>query len=203
MKKVNKIELKKRYFKVFILIFLGCLIGYLMQISPNLKYQWSQNIITFMSTDLGSWTVITLIICSNSTSWQDSAFNTAAFMWSMVITYYMLNPITVTSNLHWIVLAVLMLPIGAIGYFYKTKISVALLFIVGCLFSLIIQIMTIMSMITLNQMIVKNRKGISVIVNQTWFSYANYIVLMLLTVFGMLSVINYWRIKVKKKSNHS
>lgn len=180
------------------LIFLGGVIGYLMQMAPHLKYQWSQNIITFMATDLGSWAVITLIICSYSDSWQESAMNTVAFMWSMVITYYVLNPLTVTGNLHWIILAILMLPIGTIGYFYKTKISVALLFIIGCLFALTIQIMTIIKMVTLNQMIVQNQAGISIIVHQTWFAYTNRILLTLITLSGMFAVMNYWRIKLRK-----
>ncbi|MCS8584342.1 hypothetical protein [Leuconostoc citreum] len=189
--------IRQKYLKLFILIFLGGMIGYLMQIAPHLKYQWSQNIITFMATDLGSWAVITLIICSYSDSWQESAINTVAFMWSMVITYYVLNPLTVTGNLHWIVLAILMLPIGAIGYYYKTKISVALLFIIGCLFALTIQIMTIIKMVTLNQMIVQNQAGISIIVHQTWFAYTNRILLVLITISGMFAVMSYWRIKLR------
>lgn len=95
--------IRQKHLKFFMLIFLGGVIGYLMQMAPHLKYQWSQNIITFMATDLGSWAVITLIICSYSDSWQESAMNTVAFMWSMVITYYVLNPLTATGNLHWIV----------------------------------------------------------------------------------------------------
>jgi len=190
--------IRQKHLKFFMLIFLGGVIGYLMQMAPHLKYQWSQNIITFMATDLGSWAVITLIICSYSDSWQESAMNTVAFMWSMVITYYVLNPLTVTGNLHWIVLAILMLPIGAIGYFYKTKISVALLFIIGCLFALTIQIMTIIKMVTLNQMIVQNQAGISIIVHQTWFAYTNRILLTLITLSGMFAVMNYWRIKLRK-----
>ncbi|MBU7450199.1 hypothetical protein [Leuconostoc citreum] len=189
--------IRQKHLKFFILILLGALIGYLMQMAPHLKYQWSQNIITFMATDLGSWAVITLIICSYSDSWQESAMNTVAFMWSMVITYYVLNPLTVTGNLHWIVLAILMLPIGAIGYFYKTKLSVALLFIIGCLFALTIQIMTIIKMVTLNQMIVQNQEGISIIVHQTWFAYTNRILLTLITISGMFAVMNYWRIKLR------
>lgn len=189
--------IRQKYLKLFILIFLGGMIGYLMQMAPHLKYQWSQNIITFMATDLGSWAGITLIICSYSDSWQESAMNTVAFMWSMVITYYVLNPLTVTGNLHWIALAILMLPIGAIGYFYKTKISVALLFIIGCLFALTIQIMTIIKMVTLNQMIVQNQAGISIIVHQTWFAYTNRILLVLITISGMFAVMNYWRIKLR------
>ncbi|MGC8304976.1 hypothetical protein [Leuconostoc mesenteroides] len=190
--------IRQKHLKFFMLIFLGGVIGYLMQMAPHLKYQWSQNIITFMATDLGSWAVITLIICSYSDSWQESAMNTVAFMWSMVITYYVLNPLTATGNLHWIVLAILMLPIGAIGYFYKTKISVALLFIIGCLFALTIQIMTIIKMVTLNQMIVQNQAGILIIVHQTWFAYTNRILLALITISGMFAVINYWRIKLRK-----
>ncbi|MFT8992895.1 MAG: hypothetical protein ABF978_07615 [Leuconostoc mesenteroides] len=190
--------IRQKHLKFFMLIFLGGVIGYLMQMAPHLKYQWSQNIITFMATDLGSWAVITLIICSYSDSWQESAMNTVAFMWSMVITYYVLNPLTVTGNLHWIVLAILMLPIGTIGYFYKTKISVALLFIIGCLFALTIQIMTIIKMVTLNQMIVQNQAGISIIVHQTWFAYTNRILLTLITLSGMFAVMNYWRIKLRK-----
>lgn len=190
--------IRQKHLKFFMLIFLGGVIGYLMQMAPHLKYQWSQNIITFMATDLGSWAVITLIICSYSDSWQESAMNTVAFMWSMVITYYVLNPLTATGNLHWIVLAILMLPIGAIGYFYKTKISVALLFIIGCLFALTIQIMTIIKMVTLNQMIVQNQAGISIIVHQTWFAYTNRILLTLITLSGMFAVMNYWRIKLRK-----
>lgn len=189
--------IRQKYLKFFMLIFLGGTLGYLMQIAPHLKYQWSQNIITFMATDLGSWAVITLIICSYSDSWQESAMNTVAFMWSMVITYYVLNPLTVTGNLHWIVLTILMLPIGAIGYYYKTKISVALLFIIGCLFALTIQIMTIINMVTLNQMIVQNQAGISIIVHQTWFAYTNRILLVLITISGMFAVMNYWRIKLR------
>jgi len=189
--------IRQKHLKFFMLIFLGGVIGYLMQMAPHLKYQWSQNIITFMATDLGSWAVITLIICSYSDSWQESAMNTVAFMWSMVITYYVLNPLTATGNLHWIVLAILMLPIGAIGYFYKTKISVALLFIIGCLFALTIQIMTIIKMVTLNQMIVQNQAGILIIVHQTWFAYTNRILLALITISGMFAVINYWRIKLR------
>lgn len=189
--------IRKKYLKFFMLIFLGGTLGYLMQISPHLKYQWSQNIITFMATDLGSWAVITLIICSYSDSWQESAMNTVVFMWSMVITYYVLNPLTVTGNLHWIVLAILMLPIGAIGYYYKTKISVALLFIIGGLFALTIQIMTIINMVTLNQMIVQNQAGISIIVHQTWFAYTNRILLVLITISGMFAVMHYWRIKLR------
>ncbi|MDI6551341.1 hypothetical protein QMA51_06690 [Leuconostoc suionicum] len=194
--------IRQKHLKLFMLIFLGAVIGYLMQMAPQLKYQWSQNIITFMATDLGSWAVITLIICSYSDSWQESAINTVAFMWSMVLTYYVLNPLTATGNLHWIVLAILMLPIGAIGYFYKTKISVALLFIIGCLFALTIQIMTIIKMVTLNQMIVQNQAGISIIVHQTWFAYTNRILLVLITISGMFAVMNYWRIKLRndKKS---
>ncbi|TDM32998.1 hypothetical protein [Leuconostoc citreum] len=115
----------------------------------------------------------------------------------MVITYYVLNPLTATGNLHWIVLAILMLPIGAIGYYYKTKISVALLFIIGCLFALTIQIMTIIKMVTLNQMIVQNQAGISIIVHQTWFAYTNRILLALITTSGMFAVMNYWRIKLR------
>jgi|GEM_PF-2729480 hypothetical protein len=189
--------IRQKHLKFFMLIFLGGVIGYLMQMAPHLKYQWSQNIITFMATDLGSWAVITLIICSYSDSWQESAMNTVAFMWSMVITYYVLNPLTATGNLHWIVLAILMLPIGAIGYFYKTKISVALLFIIDCLFALTIQIMTIIKMVTLNQMIVQNQAGISIIVHQTWFAYTNRILLALITISGMFAVMNYWRIKLR------
>jgi len=189
--------IRQKHLKFFMLIFLGGVIGYLMQMAPHLKYQWSQNIITFMATDLGSWAVITLIICSYSDSWQESAMNTVAFMWSMVITYYVLNPLTATGNLHWIVLAILMLPIGAIGYFYKTKISVALLFIIGCLFALTIQIMTIIKMVTLNQMIVQNQAGILIIVHQTWFAYTNRILLALITISGMFAVMNYWRIKLR------
>ncbi|MCT4402894.1 hypothetical protein [Leuconostoc suionicum] len=189
--------IRQKYLKFFMLIFLGGTLGYLMQIAPHLKDQWSQNIITFMATDLGSWAVITLIICSYADSWQESAMNAVAFMWSMVITYYVLNPLTVTGNLHWIVLAILMLPIGAIGYYYKTKISVALLFIIGCLFALTIQIMTIIKMVTLNQMIVQNQAGISIIVHQTWFAYTNRILLALITISGMFAVINYWRIKLR------
>ncbi|GMA68931.1 hypothetical protein GCM10025879_01770 [Leuconostoc litchii] len=187
-----------KYLKLVMLIFLGGAIGHLMQIAPHLKYQWSQNIIAFMASDLGSWAVITLIICSYSDSWQESAINTVAFMWSMVITYYAFNPLTVLWNLHWIILAILMLPIGAIGYFYKTKMSVALLFIIGCLFALTTQIMTIIRMITLNKMIVKNQEGISIIVHQTWFAYTNRILLALITLSGMFAVMNYWRTKLRK-----
>lgn len=189
--------IRQKHLKFFMLIFFGGVTGYLMQMAPHLKYQWSQNIITFMATDLGSWATITLVICSYADSWQESAMNTMAFMWSMVITYYVLNPLTVTGNLHWIVLAILMLPIGAIGYFYKTKISVALLFIIGCLFALTIQIMTIIKMVTLNQMIVQNQAGISINVHQTWFAYTNLILLVLITISGMFAVINYWRINLK------
>ncbi|QEA58212.1 hypothetical protein FGL74_00120 [Leuconostoc koreense] len=193
--------IRQKYLKLFILIFLGGMIGYLMQIAPHLKYQWSQNIITFMATDLCSWAVITLIICSYSDSWQESAMNTVAFMWSMVITYYVLNPLTVEGNVHWIVLAILMMPIGAVGYFYKTKISVALLFIIGCFVALTIQIMTIIKMVILNQMIIQNQAGISIIVHQTWFAYINRILLVLITISGMFVVINYWRIKLKNNKH--
>ena len=58
--------------------------------------------------------------------------------------------------------------------------------------------MTIIKMVTLNQMIVQNQAGILIIVHQTWFAYTNRILLALITISGMFAVINYWRIKLRK-----
>lgn len=185
---------KKEY---LLLLLSGLILGIAMQLFPHFKGQWGKNIITYMATDLGSWAVISILIATYSKTPLQSGLKCFVFMISMVVGYYMINPISIYRNVRWFVLAFLMFPIGVFTYFYKTKLWSLIPLEVGMIFFLGLQIYTFINKITSNQMIVYDNVGDSVFINETFFSLGNYLLLIAASIFAMVFMI----LQYRKKQN--
>ena len=188
--------MSKQVKQYIILIVAGALIGLAMQFFPHFQGEFGQNFITYMSTDWGSWAVISIIIATYSKTALQSALKCFAFMAAMVAAYYAAFPVSINWNMHWVVLAVLMLPIGFLIYWYKSKLWVLLLLEAAMVGFLVIDILAFISKITLNQLTVYDEMGEVIIMNETPFTLVNYILLILFIVFGIVYLI--WQYRKNK-----
>lgn len=188
--------MSKQVKQYIILIVAGVLIGLAMQLFPHFPGEFGQNFITYMSTDWGSWAVIAIIIASFSKTALESALKCFAFMAAMVAAYYAVFPVSIHWNMHWVILAVLMLPIGFLIYWYKSKLWVFLLLEAAMAGFLVMDIFAFISKITLNQLTVYDETGTVILLNETPFTLVNYILLILFVIFGMIFLI--WQYQKNK-----
>ncbi len=179
--------MRKTVIKYVIYIILGAVLGILMQRMPALKGQWSQNIFTYMASDLGIWAVICILIASYAESPLHSGLQCFLCMSAMVASYYLLVPETFMANLRWVVVAILIFPIGIVAYSYRQRTWVMILlelFLVG---SFVIEIIILGGMLAPDyQMIVANEENVYILTNATFFSIGNYVLLMACTLFGII-----------------
>ena len=107
-------------------------------------------------------------------------------MAAMVAAYYVVFPVSINWNMHWVVLAVLMLPIGFLIYWYKSKLWVLLLLEAAVAGFLVMDIFAFISKITLNQLTVYDETGTVILISETPFTLVNYILLIVFVIFGMI-----------------
>lgn len=183
----------KQIKQYMLLIFTGALLGVAMQCLPHLQGQWGQNVIAFMADDLGCWAVLAVVISTYSSTALQSGGRCFAFMAAMVAAYYAMFPVSIAWNIRWIVLAVLMFPIGTLIYWYRSKTWVFILLEAGMLLFLAADIFTFVCKVRADQMIVYDRSGVSVLTGETWFSLGNYVLLILFILFGMVFLFRQYR----------
>lgn len=189
--------MKKTIIQYAILAIAGVILGIAMQYFPHLQEQWGQNLVTFMASDLGCWAVIAIFIATYSKTSLHSGGRCFTFMAAMVAGYYAINPESIQWNTYWIVLAILMFPIGMFLYWYMRKFWVLVVFEIGMIFFFILEIETFIRKLTNNQMIVYDDKGVAVFMEETLFSLGNYILLPLASLFIMVFMILKYRKRKK------
>ncbi len=191
--------MRKLTIKYIFYIVLGALLGILMQRMPLLKEQWGQNIFNYMATDFGIWAVICILIASYAESPLHSGLQCFLCMASMVASYYILVPQTFMANLRWVVVAILIFPIGIIIYSYRHKTWVMLLLELFFAGALTYDVLIFEEMLAPDyKMIVITEQNIHVFTDPTIFSVGNYVILMTCTVFGMLYT--FYQYKQEKRS---
>ncbi len=178
---------QKLIIKYIIYALVGIVLGVLMQKMPQLEGQWGQNIITYMASDIGIWAVICILIASYAESSFHSGLQCFVCMTMMVASYYILVPASFMANLRWVVMAVLIFPIGIVTYWFKKKLWVALVLEVFLAINVVINFMVLADMIDKGQMIVRVGDR-SVFTELTAFAIGNYILLIVLVILGMIYI---------------
>lgn len=163
----------------------GGAVGVGMQLLPHLPGQWGQNVMSYMSTDLGSWAVITVVIATYAPGMLHAGGRCFAFMMAMVAGYYLLYPVSAAWNLRWFALAVLMFPIGMVVFLYRDRLWVFVALEVAMAVFLAYDVFVLASKVAGGEMIVYNELGESVIVRETAFSLGNYVLLPLAVIWCM------------------
>lgn len=189
--------MNKQIKQYIILAASGALLGIAMQYFPHLQGEWGENIITFMASDLGCWAVIAVVIATYAKTPLHSGGRCFTFMLSMLTAYYAVNPGSIRQNIPWVILALLMFPIGMLIYWYQIKGWIFIILEVGMAFFLISDVKKFIHKCIDNQMIVYDNRGDAVFVHETLFSLSNYLLLILTSLFGMIFMVWQYRKKAK------